>query len=64
MDDLAEFSSTSYKGKVYEMETTAKRILEVAVPPVEMTSSQAKIFQEVTEYAAENGIELIVKIVE
>ena len=64
VDDLAAFKGKSYKDTYYQLESCGNKILEIAIPPVEMTSNQAKVFKEIKEYATEKGIELITRIVE
>jgi len=64
VDDLAGFSKATYKGVTYRLESVGKKTLEIAIPPVEMTSGQAKVFNEIVGYAKEQGIEIITRIVE
>ncbi len=64
VDDLAAFKGKPYKDTYYQLESCGNKILEIAIPPVEMTSNQAKVFEEIKEYATEKGIELITRIVE
>ena len=63
VDELAAFTNTTYKKKRYILDNSADKILEIAVPPVEMTNSQAKVFDEIIEYAKELNIKFDVKIV-
>ena len=47
--------------KVFE---GTSRTLELAIPPVEMTAEQAKVFQEIYDYAKEKGVNFITRIIE
>ncbi len=64
VDDLVKFAEANYKGRKFMLDPNASKILEIAVPPVEMSSSQSKAFQEIIDYATEKGIEVLIKIVE
>ena len=48
----------------YKTTKDTKKILELAIPPVEMSPEQAKAFQEVKDYAEKCKIDFIVRIVE
>jgi len=63
VNSLIEFKEKTYKGVTYVLEKNAKKILEVAIPPVSMSAAQAAVFEEIQSYAAENGIEFIVRII-
>ncbi len=60
---LIDFEGTPYKGYTYTLDACGKKTLQLAIPPVEMTAGQAKVLQEIADYAAENHIEFSVKIV-
>lgn len=64
VDDLVKFAEANYKGRNFILDPNASKILEIAVPPIEMSSSQSKAFQEIIDYATEKGIEVLIKIVE
>ena len=53
-----------HKKSTYKLENNASKILEIAIPPVEMNQTQADTFKKIYDYAAKNGIELVTKIVE
>ncbi len=65
VDSLAEFTGVKkWNGTEFKVSSGTSRTLEIAIPPVEMTSSQAKVFKEIVEYANEKGVKVITRIVE
>ena len=64
VDSLAKFDDKTYKGIEHIVMDDAERILELAIPPVELSSSQADALQRITEYANELGIILKTVIIE
>ena len=64
VNELAEFEGVpNWGGMEWIVMSHSSRTLEIAIPPVEMTAAQAKVFQGVVEYAKEKGIEVITRIV-
>lgn len=45
------------------VDANKKRIIELALPPVELSKSQVDQLSRVTKYADDKGIEIAVKIV-
>ena len=65
VDDLAGFVEAKYDKKTYRFEeSVGNKILELAIPPVEMSQGQADVFQEMIDYANEQGVEFVIRIVE
>ena len=64
VDTLEKFDGTKYKQLQYKLEPFVMKTLEVAIPPVEMSAGQAKVFTEILDYAADKGIHLVTRIVE
>ena len=64
IDDLYKFTETTYKNIDYLVDDDAKRILELALPPVNLSSDQAKMLEKAIEYAKEKGIEILIQIIE
>lgn len=64
VDDLSKFYRKTYLGEQYALDKGGKKILEIAIPPVEMSKEQSKAFSEVVSYAKEKGIDVITRIVE
>ena len=64
IDDLAGFEGKkNYKGFEYIVEEGTDRTLQIAVPPVEMTAEQAKVFDDMMKYAKEEyGIDVVITI--
>ncbi len=63
INELAGFSNANYSKARYVVSSDAEKILEIAIPPVEMTSKQAEIFKNMVDYAKENGIQIVTRIV-
>ena len=64
IDSLASFSEATWNGIEHKVVEGTSRTLEIAIPPVEMTAEQAKVFAEITEYAKEKGVTIVTKVVE
>ncbi|MGN0242880.1 MAG: hypothetical protein ACI4CT_02330, partial [Lachnospiraceae bacterium] len=63
IDDLAGFSETTYKGTKWTVKGGTSRTLELAIPAVGLSKKQAKVLQEMKEYAKKLGVTLKVVIV-
>ena len=63
IDELATFKEAGYKGITWKFVEGSSKTLEIAVPPVEITAKQLKVFKEVETEAAAAGIELVITIV-
>ncbi|MGN0243077.1 MAG: RHS repeat-associated core domain-containing protein, partial [Lachnospiraceae bacterium] len=63
IDDLANFSETTYKGTKWTVKGGTSRTLELAIPAVGLSKKQAKVLQEMKEYAKKLGVTLKVVIV-
>jgi len=66
--ELSDFSGAKYNGISWTVKDGSSRTLEVAIPPVEMTPAQAKVFENLQEQLAKETnpgkrIELIITIV-
>ena len=64
VDDLIGFDDVKYKGVWHRIDCNTDRVLELAIPPVELSSEQADVLQQIANYASEFGIEFITRIVE
>ena len=63
VDDVSSYYSKKYKGEIYSLDKGGKKILEVAIPPVEMSKAQANVFDEIVSYAKEKGVTVITRII-
>ena len=63
VDDVSSYYSKKYKGEIYSLDKGRKKILEVAIPPVEMSKAQANVFDEIVSYAKEKGVTVITRII-
>ena len=63
VEQLKDFDYISYKGNDYKLIDGVERILEIAIPPVELTAKQVAAFEKVTESAAKEGIKIVTRIV-
>ncbi|WP_342566517.1 RHS repeat-associated core domain-containing protein [Paenibacillus sp. FSL R7-0345] len=64
VNKLDDFSTTTYGGLTVRVDSQTKRILELALPPVQLTKSQAAELDKAIADASKQGIQIIVKIVE
>lgn len=64
IDDLANFYGTTYGKLSYQVAENTTRTLHIAVPPIAMTDTQSAVFSEMVKYAKEQGVTLIISIVE
>lgn len=67
VDELVDFDGVKkWKGVEYQVSQGSTRTLEIAVPPVEMTSMQADVFNEIIKYASmqTKKIDVVIRIVE
>jgi hypothetical protein len=63
VDDLAGFNGKEWGGIKVITDGNTKKSLELALPPVELSKSQAEQLAKITDYAKQKGIDIIVKIV-
>jgi RHS repeat-associated protein len=63
VDDVANYNTHTQLGTTVTADAATKRYLEVALPPVQLTQSQAEQLQKAFDYAKSVGVEIIVKIV-
>ncbi|WP_080066679.1 RHS repeat-associated core domain-containing protein [Ruminiclostridium hungatei] len=64
VNDLANFSEAKFEKVNYYVMDGTSRTLEIAIPAVEMTADQAKVFKYITDYAkSEKNINVVVKII-
>ena len=64
VDELARFNKTKYGNTHWVVEEGTSRILQIAIPSGGMTDAQAKVFEEIIEYAREKGVEVITTIID
>ena len=63
VEELRNFKNTTYDGIDWIVKEGSSRTLEIAIPPVEMTSKQAAVFEQIQDELEGSGIELIITIV-
>ena len=64
VDKLVDFNGAKYKGINWTVQTGTPRTLEIAIPSSSMTKEQAEIFEKIIEYAQENGVKVIKRIID
>ena len=60
VDDLANFSTTTYGGVTVKVNQNTSRILELALPPVQLTKSQADQLDKITKEASKKGVKIVI----
>jgi len=61
---LDGFTDTTWGGITVDGNSSTKRILELALPPVQLTEAQTKELKKAIDQAAKQGVQVVVKIVE
>ncbi|MEK4043333.1 hypothetical protein NSU18_06685 [Paenibacillus sp. FSL H8-0048] len=64
VNKLEDFGTTTYGGLTVRVNSQTNKILELALPPVQLTKSQSKELDKAIADASKQGIQIIVKIVE
>lgn len=64
VNQLIDFNGAKYKGINWIVQTGTPRTLEIAIPSSSMTKEQAEIFEKIIEYAQENGVKVIKRIID
>jgi hypothetical protein len=64
VDDLVGFTDTQWNGITVFVDKNTKRILELALPPVELTPEQVRQLQDLYDYANDNGVQIIIHNIE
>lgn len=64
VNQLIDFNGAKYKGINWTVQTGTPRTLEIAIPSSSMTKEQAEIFEKIIEYAQENGVKVIKRIID